>query len=168
MKNKEGPAAEPPETVITNKKQIKMNGLIYIEKAKVLKLGEFATGKKLNGEEWASVPVLVEWESQVNGANGTQVVKQSSVVVFRQQNAVWARDNVKEGSEFNGVPFMFLNLWVRLWGKFESVRRSDGTEWIKETNSLTVEGAEIAQDNGQQTMANGQQPQGGQYNGFGR
>lgn len=120
-----------------------MNGLIYIEKAKVCKCGEYGSGKKLNGEEWASMPVLVEWEVKMPTDNGDQMVKNSAVVVFRQQLAVWARDNVKEGSEFNGVPFMYLNLWVRAWGRFEAVKRADGTAWLKETNSLTVEGVNL-------------------------
>lgn len=103
-----------------------MNGLIYIEKARVCKCGEYARVGRVGG-------------------NGADRKRQRNGEEFGrcQQLAVWARDNVKEGSEFNGVPFMHLNLWVRAWGRFEAVKRADGTAWLKETNSLTVESVNL-------------------------
>lgn len=131
-----------------------MNNLIQIEKAKVVKVGQFASGNGNNGP-WAVCPVKVEWEypyqqqqqtaGAVPGAPAPELRmgKMTAVVMFRQELATWARDNVKAGNPFENVPDMYLNLWVRLWGDFEAIRRQDGGTWERDTNRVTAEGVEI-------------------------
>lgn len=125
-----------------------MNNLIYIEKARVVTVGKLATGTNNNGA-WASIPVKVEWEypytnpNQLGTAPEVRMGKMTAVVVFRQEWATWAKDNVKAGNPFNQTPDCYLNLWLRLWGDIETGRRQDGTTWEMARNNVAVESAEI-------------------------
>lgn len=117
-----------------------MNNLIYIQHAKVIYKGQFATGNNNNGP-WAALNAKVEFEYQYNDANDQPVSgKMTAVVKFSGNNAVWARDNITAGNPYNNIPDTFLDLWLRTYGDIEVQNKKDGSgTWENINNTLLVE-----------------------------
>ena len=127
-----------------------MNERLHIENAKVIYVGQFATGNNSNGP-WAAINIKVEWDYvYVDYDQQKRTAKQSAVVKLTGDNAVWARDNVKAGNPYANIPDTFLDLWVHTYGDISIQKTKDGDKnWENVTNNIIADYIRIIQPEAQ-------------------
>lgn len=128
-----------------------MNERFHIERAKVLKKGQFKYGNNDNGA-WASIFLKVEWEyDYVDEHDQAHKGKMNAVVKLNGDNAAWARDNVTEGNPYAPTPIKdtYLDLWMRTFGEFTEQSRKDGNgTWENISNTLVADYVRLSEVQG--------------------
>ena len=122
-----------------------MNEIIYINRAKVICKGQYACGNGNNGP-WAAINLKVEWNYQYTDIDqNKREGRMTAVVKFTGENAVWVRDHVTPGNPYANIPDVFLDLWVRIYGDIENLKRKDSNgTWENISNNIVADYLKIS------------------------